>query len=545
MLGRAPVGILRGLRAVQGVVVASRCCTFARVVESAAEDMRFKTIEHRGAPTRWTQEPSAPSSLTTSTDDRDASTEYELHEIKEPALSMLWRDTLLAVDRDLSPAHRAKLVDRLKRNIALGKASPAADLFEKLTFPSPELLARLSPDEFAGLLELVAHGVDHAGNLTRKRRLEVARRIVAVAGEVGAPLGKHAVRPLLDLHAAVGDTAGVDRLLDEMRASGTDTSTPELLALQSRAHLLAGESHAAKKIWDDVVAVDPPASLSEHIFATAVLKRDISDAMRTLDTCIQQSNGALPPQRFLVDLCHVMLARRRHDGLERLFKLAAHTDALHAHPVCVRAATHLALAGRFEPVLDMLASRRAKTQSALPVSLRYAEIVARDGLGQAAKLPDLLAAIPRARSDSRIAAEAAVALTHHVGALGHPSHLHVRLATHPMLVRANQAAALQMLLRGYTETSDLVSARCVLDRMLRHRVDLPARTTVRLLELFVNKRMPDEALEILEALCATTPMSAEMRRFAQKWANNAAVLEQFPWLELRLRKLRLALEESA
>ncbi|KAL2912728.1 hypothetical protein HK105_207836 [Polyrhizophydium stewartii] len=419
----------------------------------------------------------------------------------------------------------------LRGHLQFKRPMPAISLFDRIRVEFPKLLARMSLQDFAELVSMVALSVDLPPGFSPEMRIETARRILATAKEMGVTLGHDTRRLMLAVHASVGDFEGLNKLLIEMRQTVTYISAKELLAAQSRAYLLAGRDAEGMQFWKHLRDMDNSGSPYVHLFETQVLRGSISDALHTLETMEQQFQGMMPGTRYLLRLCRLMLAQKDLDGLVRLFYACKRGRILQKHPISAAAACELALAGRFRDTLAILDVRR-ETKSTWTPKHTFAEIVAIEGLGDVDRLPALFGMVGRFSGDSDIEVEVANVFAKLVGPTASADHLQVQMEADSLISKPDNHVALLMLLRGYAQRADSQSVMHVLTVLMRRRLGVPLVMLVPVLEVVVDQRGGEEAVCVLESMASARLPYINQGPYYVSAAT--PILKRFPELESRV-----------
>ncbi|KAL2912727.1 hypothetical protein HK105_207835 [Polyrhizophydium stewartii] len=392
-----------------------------------------------------------------------------------------------------------KYTEKLRMFIKLKHLKASIYNFDVIKSKYPEALKQLSPDEFASLVSIAISAHHFRVDTTPQERLEAAQRIAATAKELGVTLPPSVDRSLLDGHALAGDVAGFEKLLGERRDAGVDTETPDVLAAQSRVHLVAGDSDKGMQFWSKLAEIDKTKAPHEHLIQTHAFRRDVDSAVHALETLVQQFPDETPREQCLDKLSSMLIDKRDTDSLARVAKMPQLSGAWKTGDLCHRVAGALALGGRFQDALDILDVRR-KSGANMSDPYMLTEIVAHDALGQHDQALALFAQLGNPAYDSKIALDAGAVLVKHVGSVADADQLERVLASHEIVSKLHRRMALVMLLRGYTASGNLDSMRIVFDEMLKRRLAIPKTTLKNMVALVAEQSSPDDAMRMIERI---------------------------------------------
>ncbi|KAL2918107.1 hypothetical protein HK105_202521 [Polyrhizophydium stewartii] len=469
---------------------------------------------------------------------QDDSTSAEVHNAETDVAT-------IAPPRDLSPEDLAwrnlKRLAETKKAISLNRGRPASDKFVKLKLKSPELLMQLSPEEYAQLVSAVVFGADPVWNFRPKQRLETAQLIAATAKELGVTLPPSVNLSLLEAHAMTGNIASFEKLLGEMRDAGADTETPDVLAAQSRVHLVAGDMNKGMQFWSKLAEIDKTKAPHEHLIETHLLRRDVARVERGLLTFISRFVDQLPSDACMDKIMHLIITQREFDTLVRLFKYTESTGLLHASPVSAQAVSALANFGHPQEAITILAIRRRfniKNGS----SHICAEIMAREKLKHNDELPALFASIRDLPAfDFEPEVVAGVILTRQVGRIDASKPIDNLLESHEILSKLDKHVALAMLLRGYTQRQNGPLLLLMFDGLVERRLGIPRSVIGAAFNVVLLNFGPNAAMGLIERMVKAKLPIDEPRFFDMFVAQ--PIWNKYPLFRPRIEKFHLAAKE--
>ncbi|KAL2912723.1 hypothetical protein HK105_207831 [Polyrhizophydium stewartii] len=446
------------------------------------------------------------------------------------------KDSRLAKDTsDTSFEH----IQKLRELIETKAQMIAIDRFEKLKRSDPAALKQLRPHEFEAFISLVLFTYLFNNRITAMGRLEAAQRIAATAKELGVTLPPSVDRSLLDGHALAGDVAGFEKLLGEMRDAGVDTETPDVLAAQSRVHLVAGDADKGMQFWTKLAEIDKTKAPHEHLIETHAFRQDVDRAVHALETLVQQFPDETPGEECLDKLFSMLIVKRDTDSLARVAKMPQLSGAWKTGDLCHRVAGALALGGRFQDALDILDARR-KSGAMADDPYMLTEIVAHDALGQHDQALALFAQLNSPAYDPKIALDAGAVLVKHVGSVADADQVEKLLESHKIVSKIGMHMALVMLLRGYTVIGNLNSMHVVFDAMISYRCPIPRRTLRHVVMLVMEKESPDKAMRMIEKMLKENmPMSGP--HYKVEFACTL-LQDNYPELRRRIKRVNRLLE---
>ncbi|KAL2918109.1 hypothetical protein HK105_202523 [Polyrhizophydium stewartii] len=392
-----------------------------------------------------------------------------------------------------------KDIRKLRRSIRYWRIKHAIEIFDKIKRKSPEALKQLSPRKFCLFVSVVTDADAFSTDCTPKQRVEAAQRIVATAKELGVTLPPSVDLSLLDGHALAGDFAGFEKLLAEMRDAGVDTETPDVLAAQSRVHLVAGDAEKGMQLWSKLAEIDKTKAPHEHLIETHILLHDVDGALLALETLLQQFSGQVPKSELYFKLFKLLTLKSDVHTIARVFARPELRDVFQQRKLCHRIAGALALGGRFQDALDILEVHR-QPSSKMKEPHIVTEIVARDGLGQNDQALALFAQLGNPVYDSKITLDAGAVLVKHVGSVADADQLERVLASHEIVSKLHKHMALVMLLRGYTASGNLDSMRIAFDEILKRGLPIPSMTLKSMVALAVDQSSPNDAMRMIERI---------------------------------------------
>ncbi|KAL2912717.1 hypothetical protein HK105_207825 [Polyrhizophydium stewartii] len=434
-----------------------------------------------------------------------------------------------------------KHIHKLRFFTELKYSSSIIDKFYMIKSKYPEALKQLSPDEFASLVSIAISAHHFRVDTTPQERLEAAQRIAATAKELGVTLPPSVDRSLLDGHALAGDVAGFEKLLAEMRDAGVDTETPDVLAAQSRVHLVAGDADKGMQFWTKLAEIDKTKAPHEHLIHTHAFRQDVDRAVHALETLLQQFPDETPSEQCLDKLLTLLIVKRDTYSLGRVAKMPQLSGAWKTGDLCHRIAGALVRGGRFQDALDILDVRR-KSGANMSDPYMLTEIVARDGLGQHDQALALFAQLGNPVYDSKIALDAGAVLVKHVGSVADADQVERVLASHGIVSKLHRHMALVMLLRGYTASGNLDSMRIVFDEMLKRRLALPKTTLKNMVTLVADQSSPDDAMRSIERMLEVKmPVSGSDFRVERA---TAYLWENCPKLHPRIKQFNRLLDQQ-
>ncbi|KAL2912725.1 hypothetical protein HK105_207833 [Polyrhizophydium stewartii] len=392
-----------------------------------------------------------------------------------------------------------KYTERLRMFIKLKHLRASIYNFDVIKSKYPEALKQLSSDEFASVVSIAISAHHFRVDTTPQERLEAAQRIAATAKELGVTLPPSVDRSLLDGHALAGDVAGFEKLLGEMRDAGVVIETPDVLAAQSRVHLVSGDADKGMYFWTKLAEIDKTKAPHEHLIETHAFRQDVDSAVHALETLVQQFPDETPSEQCLDKLFSMLIDKRDTDSLARVAKMPQLSGAWKTGDLCHRVAGALALGGRFQDALDILDVRR-KSGANMSDPYMLTEIVAHDALGQKDQALALFAQLGGCAYDSKIVLDAGAVLVKHVGSVADADQLERVLVSHEIVSKLHRHVALVMLLRGYTASGNLDSIRVVFNEMLKRRLAIPKTTLKNMVALVAEQRSPDDAMRMIERI---------------------------------------------
>ncbi|KAL2918056.1 oxidoreductase activity, acting on NAD(P)H, oxygen as acceptor [Polyrhizophydium stewartii] len=355
----------------------------------------------------------------------------------------------------------------------------ALRLFFRLEKLRPEALAQLSQHDYARLASSAVRSKELASAHTPHKRVEMAERIWAIGKRNGIPTSSMMWRAVAEGHARTGNVAAVEELLATMRSQGLDTETPRLLAAQSRAYLLAGDSDKGMAVWATLASKDDSKFPFKHLFRTHVMRSDRTAAELALEAASSRFGVEKTKADEAYDQCMMMLVYRNLEQFLRRFEDFRMLGGVPYGERWIVSQGRLVNRELFGEALGAVAAVSAR-HSGRSTSMIECDALAHFGLGKTEALPALFGEYARA-SQAGLSQRLCSMLVTLVGSLQTKEALNMALTSNEYLTALNQPDAFTALLDGYASLYDAESAQVVLRESLGCGNSVSAATQVRLL----------------------------------------------------------------